>query len=94
MAEMEFKGTPGPWSIDPNNGDIVSGHLNVGIPYASRQEDKQLMAAGFDMLEALRVAKATIKLDGERLRDEFRSTHQSDHALEVIDAALAKALQS
>lgn len=48
----EFKGTPGSWSID-QTGDIVSGPYNVCIPYATKAEDKVLMAASKDLFEAL-----------------------------------------
>lgn len=38
-----FETTDGPWQID-RMGDIVSGSLNVCIPYATRKEDKRAIA--------------------------------------------------
>lgn len=45
--------TPGPWSIDPANGDIVSGPYNVAILYACKPEDKFLMASAPELLAVL-----------------------------------------
>lgn len=45
--------TPGPWSIDPNNGDIDSGPYNVCIPYALIKADAHLIAASPALYDAL-----------------------------------------
>lgn len=48
-----FGTTPGEWSVD-DMGDIVSGPLNVCIPYATRKEDKRAIAQVPTMLELVR----------------------------------------
>lgn len=49
--------TPTPWSIDPNNGDIVSGPYNVTIPFACKDEDASFIVravnAHDELVEAL-----------------------------------------
>lgn len=45
-----FGTTAGPWAVD-RMGDIVSGPLNVCIPYATRKEDKRAIAQVPAMLE-------------------------------------------
>ena len=48
--------TPGPWRVD-EAGDIVSGPYNVCIPYATKPEDKALIAAAPDLLAACQAAE-------------------------------------
>ena len=49
-----FGTTPGEWSVD-DMGDIVSGPLNVCIPYATRKEDKRAITQVPAMLELVRL---------------------------------------
>ena len=84
----EFKGTPGSWSID-QTGDIVSGPYNVCIPYATKAEDKVLMAAAKDLLEAL-IAMEAEKSDYMRINN--LGDPAAEHSNKQARAAIAKAI--
>ncbi|WP_242136976.1 hypothetical protein [Sphingomonas sp. TREG-RG-20F-R18-01] len=49
--------TPGPWFVDSVNGDIVSGPVNVSILYATKAEDRILMAASQKLYDACAAAE-------------------------------------
>ena len=57
-----FGTTPGEWSVD-DMGDIVSGPLNVCIPYATRKEDKRAIAQVPAMLELVRLVALNAATD-------------------------------
>ncbi len=85
MTAVSGGHTPGPWVVD-DAGDIVSGPYNVCIPYATKPEDKALMAAAPDLLAAL-----------ENVLDAYSDacnydmlTAQLEEAAEAARAAIAR----
>lgn len=91
---MEFKGTPGPWSsaggngIDETIGGAVHGGgkticliLGKGIGKEQAISNAKLIAAAPELLEQL-----------IRLRNKIAGYHHDDHHLDIVDAAINKAL--
>ena len=52
LRELLGKATPGPWEVD-SMGDISRGPFNVCIPYATKNEDRDLIVAAVNALPAL-----------------------------------------
>ena len=66
-----FGTTAGPWEID-GMGDIVSGPLNVCIPYATRKEDKRAIGQVPAMLELVTMAMFASDQNTSALREVAR----------------------
>lgn len=84
--------TPTPWSIDPRNGDIVSGPYNVTIPFACKDEDALFIVravnAHDELVEALRrLARLTPEAANASDAHDLHLTVQA-----IAESALSKAL--
>ena len=110
MAEMEFKGTPGPWhSVSINNYavwspdckvvDVMSAIQGEGYRVPDKSERAAngfLIAASLDLLEALQGAIGALEQDLDAGKDSGDSDWEglAYQRLEAARAAIAKALQS